>query len=275
MKFSPDISIDKLNEVQLVLHHAVQFLAASGKYLLDEQEDDSHTNMSWDAKTNTFYGGSINNRARVALHVPSLALKVSGPTGIELASLSLSGKTKKEGLIWLRQALQLKQIDSSGLELKMHFEIPKHPTNKDKPFPEADSKILEELANHRTIADRVCSEVFSQHAKASPPRTWPHHFDHGVYVPFDFDTEGNAIRSFSVGYAVADSVIAEPYFYVTQWKKDEEVDYSDTPELEYGTWLPEKLKGAGLALSDVLEMSDQEKGIGEFLDKTIRFSKSP
>lgn len=273
MKFSSDISISKLNTAQLTLHHAVQSIAAAGKYLLEEKEDDSHTNMSWDAKTNTFYSDSINNRARVGLHVPTLSLKVTGPTGIELASLSLPGKTNQEGLLWLRQALQLKQIDSSGLELKMHFEIPEHPTDNDKPFPEINSVLLEELANHRTIADEVCSKIFANHAKSSPARTWPHHFDHGVYVPFKFDDKGEAIQSFSVGYAVADSVIDEPYFYVTQWKKVEKVDYSSVPELEYGQWLPEKLKGAGLALSEILKMDNQENEIKAFLDKTIGFSK--
>jgi hypothetical protein len=273
MKFSSEIPISKLNKAQLTLHHTVQFIAASGKYLLEEKADDSHTNMSWDSGNKIFYGGSINNRARVGLHVPTLSLKITGPTGIELASLSLSGKTKQEGLLWLRQALQLKQIDASVLELKMHYDIPEHPTDEAKPFPELDSIVLEELANHRTNADQVCNEIFSKHANASPARTWPHHFDHGVYVPFRFDDNGEAIQSFSIGYAVADSVIKEPYFYVTQWKKEEEVEYSKTPELEYGKWFPKNLKGAGLAISDILKMDDQEKGIQTFLDKTIGFSK--
>jgi len=273
MKFSSEIPISKLNEAQSTLHHAVQFIAASGKYLLEEKADDSHTNMSWDSGNKIFYGGSINNRARVGLHVPTLSLKITGPTGIELASLSLSGKTKQEGLLWLRQALQLKQIDASALELKMHYEIPEHPTDEAKPFPELDSIVLEELANHRSIADKFCNDIFSQHAKSSPARTWPHHFDHGVYVPFRFNDNGDAIQSFSAGYAVADSVINEPYFYVTQWKKDEEIDYSETPQLEYGEWLPEKLKGAGLALSDILKMNNQEEGIKAFLNKTVGFSK--
>ena len=273
MKFNSDIDIPELNKAQLSLHHAVQFIAASGKYLLEEKEDDSHTNMSWDSGNKIFYGDSLSNSARVGLHVLTLSLKVSGPTGIELASLSLTGRTKQEGLLWLRQALQLKQIDASALELEMHYDIPEHPTDKAKPFPEIDALVLNELANHRTIADQVCNEIFSKHANATPARTWPHHFDHGVYVPLRFDDNGEAIQSFSIGYAVADSVIDEPYFYVTQWKKEEEVEYSKAPELEYGKWFPKNLKGAGLAISDILKMDDQEKGIQTFLDKTIGFSK--
>lgn len=274
LKFSSQFDIQKLNNAQLVLQHAVQFIAVSGKYLLEEKADDSHTNMSWDSKTEMFYGGSIDSRARVGLHVPSLSLKVSGPTGIELASFSLIGKTKEEGLIWLQQALQLKQINTTNLKLNMHYEIPSHPTDENKPFPKVDANILNELSNHRTIADQLCSDVFSQHSHASSTRTWPHHFDHGVYVPLEFDKDGNAIRSFSVGYAVADSLINEPYFYVTQWEKDTEVDYTNAPKLKYGKWLPEKLNGAALSVSDILKMSDQEKGINGFLDKTVGFSKA-
>ena len=92
----PDLNINKLNEVQSTLHHAVQFIAASGKYLKKTKEDDSHTNMEWRMDTQQFVGGLINQRARVALHVPSLTLKVLGPGYLELAALPLSGKTKQE-----------------------------------------------------------------------------------------------------------------------------------------------------------------------------------
>tara|TARA_R110002124_G_C8972548_1_gene515306 strand:+ start:4696 stop:5520 length:825 start_codon:yes stop_codon:yes gene_type:complete len=274
MKFSAEFSTKEINNAQLTLHHAVQFIAASGNYLLDKKEDDSHTNMSWDSKTGTFYSGSINDRARVGLQVPSLSLKVSGPTGIELASFSLVGKTKQEGLTWLQQALLLKQIDTTSLKLEMHYEIPDHPTDSGKPFQKIESKILKELSNHRTTADQMCFDIFSKYANASPPRTWPHHFDHGVYVPLEFDEDHNATKSFSVGYAVADGIINEPYFYVTQWKENGDVNYSDAPKLEYGQWLPEKLKGAALSLSEILKMNDQEEGIQNFLDKTIGFSKA-
>ncbi len=272
--FDNKIPISKLNEAQLTLHHAVQFIAAAGKYLLPKKDDDSHTNMSWDSKTSTFYGGSINKRARVGLHIPSLSLKVSGPTGIELASFELAGKTKKEGLFWVQQALQLKQIDTTSLESEMHYEIPAHSTDEGKPFPEVDVDILNELANHRTVADEICAGIFSTHPKASPPRTWPHHFDHGVYVPLEFDNEGEAFRSFSVGYAVADSVINEPYFYVTQWKKDGDVNYSNTPALEHGKWLPEKLNGAALSLSEILGSNNQKNSIELFIKTTVEFSLS-
>lgn len=273
MRFSTDIVIKELNKAQLTLHHAAQFIAISGKYLLEEKEDDSHTNMSWDAKASTFYGGSINDRARVGLHIPSLSLKISGPTGIELASYPLIGKTKQEGLVWIQQALQLKQIDTTSLKMEMHYDIPEHLTDSGKAFPKVDEELLNELSNHRSIADQICSSIFSNHANVTPPRTWPHHFDHGVYVPLEFDNDGSAIRSFSVGYAVADSIINEPYFYITQWKQEVEVDYSSTPKLKFGKWLPKKLKGAALPLSKILKMKEQQEGIQIFLDKTIEFSK--
>ena len=274
MKFSIEFSTKELNEAQLVLQHAVQFIAASGKYLLPKKEDDSHTNMEWDSNKESFFGGLISNRAKVGLHIPSLSLKVYGPSNIELAALEMIGKSKKEVLLWLKQALQLKQVESDGLSLDMHYDIPEHETDSDKSFPKINAELLKELANHRTIADKFCKQIASGNDHASNVRTWPHHFDHGVYVPFELDSDGNAVRSFSVGYAVADGVINEPYFYVTQWKKDGKVDYSDAPILEYGEWLPEKLKGAALSLSDILKMKDQEQGIQIFLDKTLGFSKA-
>lgn len=274
MTFSSDFKTQELNKVQLVLHHAVQFIAISGKYLLEEKEDDSHTNMSWDSASGSFYGDSINNRARVMLHVPTLSLKISGPTGIELASFPLVGKTKQESLIWLSQALQLKQIDTTSLKLEMHYDIPEHSTDEGGVFPNVDKDLLVELANHRSIADEFCNDVFAQNPKATPARTWPHHFDHGVYVPLEFNNEESAVRSFSFGYAVNDSLVDEPYFYVTQWVKNGKIDYTNKPDLEFGTWLPEKLKGAALPLSNILKMDNQKKGIKDFLDSTIEFSKN-
>jgi hypothetical protein len=273
VEFSSKIPLEQLNKVQLDLHHAVQLIAAAGIFLLEKQDDDSHTNMSWDAKTETFYGGSINKRARVGFHVPSFSLKVSGPTGIELASLPLAGKTKEESIIWLQQALQLKQIDTTSLELKTHYEIPDHYTDQGVAFSGPDKMVLKELAKHRNNADHICSKVFSENPKASPPRTWPHHFDHGVYVPLEFDENSEPTRSFSIGYAVADGIVNEPYFYVTQWQKDNDIDYSNVTELEFGSWMPKELKGAALRVSEIFDMDDQEKGIKDFLDVTIRFSK--
>lgn len=271
MTFSSDYNIDELNNAQLVLHHAVQFIAISGKYLLEKKEDDSHTNMSWHSKTNTFYSESINKRARVSFHVPTFTLKITGPTGIELSSFSLVGKTKNEALTWLSKALQLKQIDTSPLKLDLHYNIPFHSTDEGKPFPYIDKNLLAELANHRSIADKFCSEIFSRYANVSPARTWPHHFDHSVLIPLATDADGNTTNSLSVGYAIADSIIKEPYFYVTQININSVIDYTTAPNLQYGSWFPKKLNGAALPLSDILEIENQIQDISAFIENAITF----
>lgn len=275
MNRSPAFSKKEINDAQLVLHHASQLVAIAGKYLIPEQDDDSHTNMEWDQESGTFLGRLINNRARVGLHVPALALKVLGPSDLELASLSLSEKTKKEVVIWLKQALQLKQIDADAMKPEMHYEIPEHKTDHGKEFPKIEAQLLEELALHRTLAQQVCKSIFDEHEHASEPRTWPHHFDHGTNVPFKRDPEGNAIQSFSVGYAVADSIIDEPYFYVTQWKKDKDIDYSTIPGLTHGEWLPEDLKGAALRISLLSSAAkNTQSRISAFINTTVKWSMS-
>ncbi len=275
MNLSSAFSKKEINDAQLVLHHASQLVAIAGKYLLAEQDDDSHTNMKWDQESSTFLGHLINSRARVGLHVPTLAPKVLGPSNLELASLPLSGKTKKEALIWLKQALQLKQIDADAMKPEMHYEIPEHKTDHGKAFPKIEAQLLEELALHRTLAHQVCKSIFDEHEHASEPRTWPHHFDHGTYVPFKRDQEGGVIQSFSVGYAVADSIIDEPYFYVTQWKKDKDIDYSTVPGLTHGEWLPEKLKGAALKVSLLASTTQGTiSTIKNFINTTVKWSAS-
>ena len=273
MNLSSAFSKKEINDAQLVLHHASQLVAIAGKYLLPEQDDDSHTNMGWDQESDTFLSHLINNRARVGLHVPALALKVLGPSNLELASLPLSGKTRKEALVWLKQALQLKQIDTESIKPDLHYEIPEHEIDHGKPFPAIDVELLKELVLHRTLAHQVCKSVSVEHEYASEPRTWPHHFDLGTYVPFKHDPEGNVMQSFSVGYAVADSIKDEPYFYVTQWKKDQDIDYSTVPELTHGEWLPEELKGAALRFSLLSSAAkNTQSRITVFIDATVKWS---
>ncbi len=267
----PDLNINKLNEVQSTLHHAVQFIAASGKYLKKTKEDDSHTNMEWRMDTQQFVGGLINQRARVALHVPSLTLKVLGPGYLELAALPLSGKTKQEVLMWLRKALMLKQIDASDMDLEMHYEIPGHPTDSGKRF-EAEQEYCKELADHRSFSEAALRPFCSEYEQAGPLRTWPHHFDHGSYIPFEFDEEGDPLRSFRIGYAIADSIIGEPYFYVTRWQKNGNPDYKDAPGLANGAWYPAELSGAALSWSELLNSNDPRSIVHNFLSICIDWS---
>ncbi len=271
-KLSSEIELSELNSAQNAVHHAAQFIAIAGKYLLEEQADDSHTNMAWNAEKICFVGREIQGRAKVALHLPTLSLKILGPTDLEIISYSLFGKTKAEALNWLKQALLLKQIDADALKPELHYNIPPHPVDSGDIFPEISKEILEELATHRTLIDIICKEIALEFNHASEVRTWPHHFDHGVYIPFVFDDEQNVEQSFSVGYAIADSIIPEPYLYVTQWRKNDSIDYSSAPKLESGAWLPEQLKGAALTLSEITNSDNQNNTIKAFLAATISWS---
>ena len=271
-KLSSEIELPELNSAQNAIHHAAQFIAIVGKYLLEEQADDSHTNMAWVREKDSFVGREIQGRAKVALHLPTLSLKILGPTDLEIISYSLFGKTKAEALNWLKQALLLKQIVADALKPELNYNIPPHSVDSGEAFPEISKEILEELATHRTLTDIICKEIALEFNHASEVRTWPHHFDHGVYVPFVFDDDKSVEQSFSVGYAIADSIIPEPYVYVTQWRKNDSIDYSSAPKLEDGAWLPEQLKGATLKLSEITNSEDQSMAIKKFISTTVNWS---
>lgn len=268
--FNTGLNNQKLNEAQSTLHQAVQYLAACGSYFKEPKEDDSHTNMEWRMDTQQFVGGLINKRAHVAVHVPSLTLCVLGPGYLKLAGLPLTGKTKQEGLEWLKQALMLKQIDASGLSLNLHYEIPGHPTDHGGVF-EIAPQYSHELAKHRSFAEAILTPFCSKFDRASPLRTWPHHFDHGSSIPFEFDEEGKPIQSFNIGYAIADTVIGEPYFYVTLWQKNENPDFTDPPELKTGAWYPSELSGAALGWSQLVAGNNPTAVVQEFLDICIKW----
>lgn len=272
-RFAHSFGVSEINETQNTLHHASQLIGIVGKQLITQEADDGNTNMDWIPVINTFAGHMLNNRVKVGLNVPEFSLKILDAANYDVRSFSLHGKTFEEAFSWLKLELIMHGVAADNLNPGLHYEIPPHATEDGVPFRKPSDASLTELSVHRTVFHTIISEFAYDHEHASEVKTWPHHFDHGVYIPFKFDENGDAIQSFSVGYAMDDTLVDEPYLYVTQWKREGNIDYSTAPTLEQGAWQPGGLSGAALRMSDIAKSADQEATIREFIDITTSWSQ--
>ena len=65
-----------INDTLLQQFHAAQFIALVGKHLIPQREDDSNTNLQYQAAGERFVGNKIPGGFRIALHLPELKLQI-------------------------------------------------------------------------------------------------------------------------------------------------------------------------------------------------------
>lgn len=247
-----------------LVHRGSQFISMVGKFYIENQPDDSHTNMEWLDDKQVLAGnwaGSPKGNFRFAIRPKDLTLVMHDQDMKVVDECALNGLTNSQILDWVKIHLIQFDVDADLMKLDLHYDIPHHPTDDGAVYTFENSDLFEEAAKWRANSDILLKHFAKDFETASTVRTWPHHFDHGTYIPMVFDDGGNAIRSFSLGYAIADSVIDEPYFYITQWSANKDIDYANLESLTYGNWFPETLGGAALRISDVLKASDSETQI--------------
>ena len=248
---------DDLKKASGTLHHAAQMIAYTGKHLISEEPDDSHTSAVWIPEKNLLAGQpikTVSTELRVALHYPTLVLMVTDNELNELGSFEMNGKTKPEVLAWLKNQLGELGVDVNKLTDKIHFEIPSHQVETGGVYPFDQPELFAELAAYRTDGHLVLDHFAGQFETASPVLVWPHHFDEGSYIPLESEN-GEVVTSVSIGLAVPDSYYDTPYFYVTAWKKDG-VNYENKPEISSPghwhdhEWVGQVLEGRSLVGMD-------------------------
>lgn len=249
-----------LVEARLELHHAAQLLGiAVGRSLLDQQDDDSHTTMTWE--DDCWWSGSVpgTEDLRAWLRPADLTL------GLAEHSLSLIGKTQQDGLDWLQQQLDAHGIDGSKAVLDFHYDMPKHPVEGGASFDAQQESGFEQLGLWFDGANALLQDVEGRFPNASAVLTWPHHFDIGLVIPLGKDDQDRD-RVIGVGMSPGDGNYAEPYFYVTPWPAPEE-NPSPPP---IGFWKRGSFFGAILTGSDLLAEGMQRiHHAKDFLHATI------
>lgn len=255
------------------LHYAVQFIALTGKFLIEQRPDDSHTSLSWDHDLSAFVGEPIINNAGyfIALSPSKLELSIHDQAKNIINSKNLDKNTRDSMLIWLKSALKEISIDSDDLSLQMHYEIPDHAIAHGRNFEIKEPEYFAILSDIYANAAYVLSAVQQSITGSSPVLCWPHHFDIAMLITLDPEKDAEQARSIGVGMSPGDATYAEPYFYITPWPYPEKS--VELPDLNgSGFWHTEGWVGAVLPLSDILKAPVQQKMVEDYVLSGIKSS---
>ncbi|OEK06260.1 hypothetical protein [Roseivirga misakiensis] len=260
------------------IHRGVQFIAMAGKHYIKNEPDDSHTNLRWLPREEVLAGNWIRERQgnfRFAMRPKDLTLIAYNADMKGVANYPLNRKTNDEALEWIKDQLTTFGKDAGLMKMDIHYDIPTHETDNGAPYQFENPELFEEMAKYRSNSN-LALEYFAQSYKTSSTvRTWPHHFDHGVYIPMVFDDGEDPIKSFSIGMGIPDPASEEPYYYITTWSKDGDNEYKDLPKLPHGQWISEPFKGAVLKASEIVKSksaAQQSKIVMDFLKAGIAAS---
>jgi hypothetical protein len=255
------MNIKYLNDTIDVVHHAVQLIAISGRFLSKPKEDDSHTAMEYSRTHNMMVGTKLegDKSVRIALDIINLNLHILDTRLHSLVKYDLKDRKKEDGFQFLKKELMAFGLDTTLMKMETHFNIPDHPAGRGVPFTIAHPDSASLHAELRSVAKTTLQSLVRVFENTSEILIWPHHFDTGMIVYVDPDEKGKMRGTIGIGFAVHDSMVEEPYFYVNHWS-DNDVDYPESlPNLDKGQWHLDNWKGVYLKISDFLDKDDNIK----------------
>ncbi|MFT6981459.1 MAG: hypothetical protein ACJAUD_000222 [Crocinitomicaceae bacterium] len=212
------------------IHLIAQYLSAAGICFLDKKEDDSHTNLGWDAENKrlaTHPFGTGNHQ--VGLNLASLKLEWLN-NGEATSTIDFQSTTHSEILNWFKMQVEKHSI-GAAYQYDFHYELPYPSISENDTFiidPTNSLKFAEELSTAQTSFETFLSE----NDLKSPIRVWPHHFDLGIYT--QLDSSGSVFLA--AGLAVADTLVDGLYYYAAGYKDGEEIVTESFSGLDKGDW---------------------------------------
>lgn len=232
------------------IHQLSQTLAKFGRSFAEKKEDDSHTNLRFDFIGKQIWGrwANINSGHLIlSLNLDSQTFHLQDKQYQEVASFETIGKAQSTIEIEIAHFLT-KNIKINGADFlkSLHFEIPDYDFKNDT-IQKWNSEALDEWIHYRALANQACGLLNDHLNVEAEIRIWPHHFDTGIYA------EVNQNIGVGFGWAMADSMIDEAYFYFSVYGLNgHSIDYSTVNELSAGKWITgEHWNGAVLPLIEV------------------------
>ena len=249
----------EMSNVLQQLHHAAQYIALAGRHLIPRQTDDSNTNMQYDFEHKMFVGNELPKGLHIALRSADFKLCILDRGFHCKHEISLDGKSKEQVFKELKSSLKDLGVDVSGFTNKLHYEIPLHQLDKGVSFSINDKRYLRENTFYRHNAEIVINEAAKAFDQEESVKTWPHHFDTGSNIPISRNNKGEVTQSIGIGWAIADSMVNEPYYYISFWSAKPDTNFKDLPALEAGRWMIPEWNGAVLKHSEIIKESSPEK----------------
>ena len=231
-----------------MIHLAAQYLATAGISFLDKKDDDSHTNLGFDAKNGYLETWPLNEGGcKIALDYAQFSLHWSTNEN-KRKTLHLNGKSHREIVKWIKEVTKTLG-PSKTYSYKLHYELPYGKMTNDFVFSKPPQDDLYKMLSYRKIAQQALESVVDKMALSTTIRVWPHHFDTGGYVTINPD------KNIGVGFglAIPDTMIDDFYLYTSGYKGHDGIDTSKFDALTNGKWMNDGFKGAVLPMKNVNE----------------------
>jgi len=240
------IKIDKY------IHQHCQTIAKFGRSFAESKEDDSHTNLSLDEIGKTIWGRwvNVNNKKyMLGLDLPTQKFNLVDKNKSLVVSFEMKGKKQSDVESDLASYFNDKlSLDGEDFLKPLHYEIPAYDF-VDEEIPKYHVDQMDVWFQYRSLAKKTCLLLTDHLQTAAEIRIWPHHFDTGIYIEYDKQI------GIGFGWAMADSMMSEAYFYYSVYGVNGfKVNYDNPIKLSVGKWIiNENWKGAVLSLSQATE----------------------
>jgi hypothetical protein len=249
----------EINDALQQQHQAAQFIALVGKHLVPNEADDSNTNMDFAFNDNLLRGNALPSGFRMILGLTDLRLRILDGKNNVKKNILLIGKTKDAAFVELKQSLSDLGVDVANFTSKLHYEIPAHSLDKGAVFSLKNENSFIENKNYRQNAELALQEIAKQFKQADAVKIWPHHFDTGSFIPVSKNEKGELSQSIGFGWAMPDTMVDEPYYYLSFWS-EKPMDNSDTlAALPAGQWKMPNWNGAVLKQSEIMQKKTAEE----------------
>lgn len=241
-----------MHEALLHQHQAVQFIALAGKYLIKQEADDSNTNMQFFPDKLLLAGNKLSNGKRLALNPDRLEMYILDERLSAIRHFSLIGKSKKQVFDSVKKILSETGTDTAAFSDKLHYDLPVHDLDNGAVFSLKKKSCFLENTLNRYNAEIILSEIAAEIEGTAAVRVWPHHFDTGTFIPLAHNKSGALSKSIGLGWAIPDSMVAEPYYYLSLWSENPVTDFKTLPKLSAGNWNSQDWNGGILKHSEIL-----------------------
>lgn len=238
------------------IHQLSQIVAKANRTYVAKKSDDSHTNLYYNPVSEKLKGrwiGTNEGNIMLALDLTAYQFEIINNSHQVLHEIPVDGKTTARLESETEHVLKSLGLDTTGFKAELHFEINNYGFKEDA-FTNLSETGLHQWKKFRKLANEEALHLLGYLQSESEIRIWPHHFDTGVY------TEVNDNIGIGFGLAMADSMEASPYFYLSGYALDnKKIKFDQVPKLRAGRWeIGEYWKGAVLSLSGLKSLEENE-----------------
>lgn len=266
--------MQEYNTIDRQFHWLSQVLAKANRAYVPEKEDESHTNLYFDALEKRIMGRWIDapeGKIILTLNLHTLSFQWLDAKQNILQEVSGLNKGREDVEQSVSEYPGSLNMNTEAFLRPMHFKIPDYKIEKLN-REDISEQGLRTWIYSRDLANRACQDMLGYLQLESEIRIWPHHFDTGIY------THASANLGLGFGLAMEDKMVGQAYFYISGYNDESPISYLNLKPLKAGRWISgEHWNGAVLPLNELPDSSGEEalKMIHLFIKETTGWFINP